>query len=297
MSQKRIQDYGSPVTASSLKNLTSSLVTSAVLSGNDFLVDAPDRLKINPGSSVTHQGVIIKEDEPKYLNIVNTSNPVDYTVYYNHEDADVSGGVAAILTLATGLLTESTVEGVILGYIRYPGSGVPLAQSHFIQAPKVGVEEEVHTKINSDWLVPIKSFGYMQTNNSGTLNITDTFDISGPKPEMYVKIRNNTGLSASTTLVFPFKVKESPYALLQLVVGAEINALVTPIIIDSNGTSTVLSSAISNSPSILLRSISISRDTVQTPNTLVYLQLQMVIASNREVNLQALGLNQYNLPV
>lgn len=299
MTQGRIQDYGSPTTAQSLKALTSSIITSAVLDGNDFLVDGPNRLRVNPGSAVTHQGVIILEDEPKYLNVVNTSSPVDYTVYYEHIDADISGGVPATLRLAAGLLTDAVVQGVILGYIRYPGSAVPLDQAHFIQVPKTRLGNVRFSKENSDWVVPVRNLGYMSIGAvGGPLNITDTWDISGSKPEMYVKIRNNTAASASATLVFPFKVQTTPFSLLQVVIGTDINALVTPSLIDSEGVVFMLSAVpFPNNPALQLRTVDINRETVQTPNTLIYLQLQMTIASNREVKLQAIGLNAYNLPV
>ena len=69
MSQKRIQDFGSPVVASSLKTMNQSYVTSAILNGYEFLVDAPDRLRINPGRAITNEGVIIIEDEARFLEV------------------------------------------------------------------------------------------------------------------------------------------------------------------------------------------------------------------------------------
>lgn len=299
MTQRRIQDFGSPVVASSLKNLSASVVTSAVLSGNDFLVDAPDRMRVNPGSAVTHQGVVIIEDEPKFLNVVNTSSPADYTVYYDHTDANVSGGVPAVLTLASGLLTASAVTGVILGYVRYPGLGIPLAQSHFIQVLKTRLGDVRYSKENADWVIPIRNSGYVTANAvGGPIDITDVFDTGVSPPSMYVRLRNNTGSSASLSLVFPFKVGEVPYSLLQIVIGTDINALVTPSFVDSDGTVFVLTTApFPNNPNLQLKTVDISRESIQIANRLVFLQLAMVIASNREVKIQAIGLNQYNLPV
>lgn len=298
MSQKRIQDYGSPVVAQSLKSLIKSLVTSAILDGNEFIVEGSDRVRVNPGSCVTYQGVIIIEDEPKVLTIVNTSSPVDYTIFYSHTDADISGGVAAILTLDTGILTPANVDGVILGYIRYPGSGVPLAQSHFIQPPILRIGDVSPTRSNVPWRSPIKSFGYMVTAASGgVFSITDTYDTSGSKPEMYVKIRNNSLAIGSTTLTFPFKVSDNPLSLLQVVLATDVNATVTPKFIDSQGSITVLSaSALTGEPALLLKSLTIGGDTVQTSNTLVYVQLDISLAVNREVKLQSIGVSEYNLP-
>lgn len=298
MSQKRIQDYGSPVVAQSLKSLIKSIITSAILDGNEFIVEGSDRVRINPGSCVTHQGVIIIEDEPKILTIVNSSNPVDYTIYYSHSDADVTGGVAAILTLDTGILSPDDVDGAILGYVRYPGGGVPLLQSHFIQPNILRIGDVAPSKQNVRWLMPIRNQGFMTTATSGgAISLTDTYDTSGSKPEMYLRIRNNSGSIGSITLTFPFKVGEEPLSLLQLVLGTDVNAIVTPKFIDSVGTLSILSiSPYTGEPSLLLKSLTIGRDTVQNPNSFVYVQLDMSLAVNREVKLQAIGAGEYNLP-
>jgi hypothetical protein len=175
MSQKRIQDYGSPIVAQSLKSLTDSITTAGILSGNEFVSESERRIRINPGACVTHQGVIIVEDEAKTLSMEsNTSSAVDYTIYYLHEDVDISGGVAAELILESGLLTSDVVKGCILGYVRYPGGGIPLEQSHFIQPPPLTIGTVIPTRENANWIFPIKNQGYVVTQASGaTLNLTD----------------------------------------------------------------------------------------------------------------------------
>ena len=299
MTQRRIQDFGSPVVASSLKELAISFGQAAILNGNNFVADAADRVRINPGSAITDQGVIIIEDESKTLTIVNTSVPADYTVFYAHEDQDISGGLPAILTLDSGLLTPSVVSGVILGYIRYPGGAVPLSGTHFIQAPPLKIGTIIPTNNNINWLVPVNNQGYMTTATSGAvLNITNVYDISGTKPEMFIRIRNNDTVNGQVVLTFPFKVGPLPFALLQIILATDINALVTPSFVDSVGTVTALTtSPFSGEPNLLLKQVVIARDTIQTPNTLVYLQIDFTLAATREVKLQALGLNPFNLPV
>lgn len=299
MTQKRIQDFGSPIVDSSLKSLNKSFVTSAILEGNEFVVDGTDRIRINPGSAVTKEGVIIIEDETKFLTITNTSVPVDYTVFYSHVDADISGGIPAELTLDSGLLSEDAVDGVILGYVRYPGGAVPLATEHFIQPPVLKIGDVNPTAENSDWLVPIKNNGYLITSTSGsTIDITDTWDISGSKPEMYVKFRNNTVSSGGLVLTFPFKVRERPFSILQLTLSTEINVLVTPSFIDSDGNVlSLVTSSFTNDPTLNLKTVDIPRQAIQTSNTLVYVQIDASIAASREFLLQSIGLNQFNLPV
>lgn len=298
MSQKRIQDFGSPVIAKSFKLLSQAITDAGVLDGHEFIVDAADRMRINPGTCVTNQGVILLEDEVKILTIQNTSIPADYTIYYSHEDADISGGIAAILTMDSGLLTTSVVNGVILGYVRYPGGGVPLDQSNFIQPPKIKIGTIIPTRETTPWIIPVKGKGYMTTATSGAaITLTDTWDMSGSKPEMYLKARNITVSSGTVTLTFPFKVSDVPFALLQMVIGTDINALVTPYFIDSLGTLASLSSPFSGQTSLSVKSVDIPRNTEQTPNTLVYLQLEITLAASREAKIQALGLSTYNLPI
>jgi len=299
MSQKRIQDFGSPVTAKSLKTLSGSFSPAAVLLGNDFIVDGLDRIKITPGTCITDQGVIIIEDEAKFLTVANTSPPADYTVYYDHSDADISGGVSAQLTLASGLLTEDSVSGVILGYVRYPGGAIPLSPSHFIVRPKLQIGSVRATSTNANWLTPIKSQGFMTANAvAGPITITDVYDTGGPKPEMFVRIRNNTLANASISLIFPFKVKDLPYSFLEMVLSADINATLTASLVDSAGVVYVLTpTPLTGISSLILNNIVVSRDAAQTPNTLVYLQLQIALAASREIKLQAIGLNQFNSPI
>lgn len=306
MSQQRIQDYGSPIVAQSLKSLTGAITTAGILDGNEFIRDASNRVRINPGTCVTHQGVIIVENETKILTISNTSNAADYTIYYLHTDVDISGGVAAELVIQSGLLTAEVVLGCILGYVRYPGGGIPLEQSHFIQPPPLKIGTLTPTRENANWVVPIKGQGYMVTQTSGaTINITDTWDSiipvgsTTPRPIVYVRLRNNGISTGIVTMTFPFKVSEYPFALLQMILSTDINALVTPIFIDSVGDTGdgPLHTGFTGQSEFLLKSVSIPRTTVQTANTIVYLQLQISLAVGKEARIQCLGLNAYNLPV
>jgi hypothetical protein len=370
MSQKRIQDYGSPIVAQSLKSLTDSITTAGILSGNEFVRDSGSRIRINPGACVTHQGVIIVEDESKTLTITNTSSAVDYTIYYLHEDVDISGGVAAELILDSGLLTNDVIKGCILGYVRYPGGGIPLEQSHFIQPPPLKIGTVIPTRENANWVFPIRNQGYLVTQTSGAaINLTDggietftpisltgsitngskviqsilpsttnllvgmvvtgsgissgstivsidtsnqitlnnaasttqtgvSFSAISPKPYVYLKVRNNNLTTGSVTLTFPFKVYDLPYALLQMILSTDNSALVTPLFIDSVGeVSAPLNTGFTGQSEFLLKSVSIPRTSVQTANSVVYLQLQISLAANKEARIQCLGLNTYNLPV
>lgn len=299
MTQRRIQDFGSPVTANSLKDINSSYSDPGVLQGFEFVAEGADRLRINPGRAVTDNGVIIIEDEAKFLEVSNTSNPADYTVYYDHNDVQVTGGTPAELVLESGLLTSDVVSGVILGYIRYPGGGVPLSGTHFILPVKLQVGKPVPTRESADWIVPVKNQGYIITNQSGgAITITDVFDTSGSQPEMFVKFRNNSASTGTVTLTFPFKVRNLPFAKLQAIVSTDINTTILPFFLDTDGNVFQLAVApLTGNPNLNLETFDVPTTSIQESNTLVYVQLQIQAAVNREVKIQALGLSEFNLPI
>ena len=299
MTQSRIQDYGSPIVAQSLKTAIGSIVKSAILSGNQFFVSANNTVGIKPGVAVTNQGVIITETEIKTLIVTNTSNPVDYTIYYSHVDQNVSGGATANLIIQPGLLTNSTVAGVILGYVRYPGGAVPLSPAYFYQPATLYLGAVEPTRYNAPWTIPINGMGYMVTTASGgTITNTSVFNTATTPPHMYLSLINNSVANGNLTLTFPFKVMGSPYGLFQLLAAIDVSTTLNPILIDSAGTSFVLAvSPLTGQPSFVYNEFLIPAQAIQHPNSLLYVQLQMSLSIGRSISIQALGLNQYNLPV
>jgi hypothetical protein len=210
---------------------------------------------------------------------------------------DISGGIPAEITITSGILTPDVVSGCILGYVRYPGGGVPLSSSHFVQSVplSLGITEPLRT--TAPWVIPVFNNYMVASSSGGTLDLTSTF-VSSPKFDMYLKIRNNGISVGTTTIVFPFKVNQNPYSLLQITVGTDINAVISVSFIDSLGsTYLVNASPITGFPNLNLYSYDVSRDSVQQSNTLVYIQLQMQVSPSREIKLQSLGLNEYNLPL
>ena len=301
MTQQRIQDYGSPIVAQSLKYLTGSITSAGILNGNEFIANSSSVLRINPGACVTNQGVIIIETESKFISITTIG---DYTIYYSHTDVNISGGTTANLTKGSGLLTPATVSGCILGYVRYTGGA--LSPSMFIQAPPLQLGTVVPTNENANWIFPINGQGYVvpqALTSGGTINITSpwtTYIPMGstiPQPILYANIQNTDIVTGSITMIFPFKVGADPFAILQIILSTDTNAFVTPMFIDSTGSSVILNTGFTGQPNYLLQTVSIPRTTVQTPNTTVYLQLQISLVTGKGARLHCLGLSTYNSPI
>lgn len=300
MTQQRIQDYGSPVVAKNLKDLANALTAnSAVITGFKFTVAASNRVRIGPGKAITNQGVVIIEDEDRFVDIENTTNAVDYTIYYDHEDEDVSGGIAAQLIIVQGILAPQTISGTVLGYIKYPGGAAPLDVSHFVQSTPYNLSEYIPSRTNVPWLVPINN-NYIITDSTGqNLDRTDTWDdtTNPDNPEMYLKVRNNGISVGSMTLTFPFKVGTRPFSLVQLRALVETATVIQVFFIDSSGgISSISPGGLSESNALTNYQLSIPTRANQEPNTIVYLQVQIQLVVNKEFRLQAVGLSEYNLP-
>jgi hypothetical protein len=295
--QKRIQDYGSPVAASSLKSMAASFSGAAILSGFDFAVESSDRIRVAPGAAVTNQGVIITESESKSITIP-LSAPADYTIYYYHVDQNVSGGVAATLTLASGILPQENVDGVVLGYVRYPGGGVSLDTSFFVQPAVRSLGSSVPSLNSGKWVVPVNNNGYVVISTSGaSLNFINAYEVitTGTSSQLFLKIQNNQASSGYATLLFPFKVSELPFALFEAIFSVDVNASLVCSFIDSQGSVFQLAPAYTGVPNSVLYRLSIPKTSIQNSSSIVYMKLECSVSAARSIRLQAIGLSEYNL--
>lgn len=297
MVQRRIQDYGTLAEAVDIKTIIYGLARSSVLQGFRFGVAGVDKLRIFSGNAVTDKGVMIIEDEIQELNIPISASAQDYTVLYNHIDEDISGGTPADITLSNGILASNDIHGVILGYIKYPGGAVPLSTGFFLQEPEIILRNFIPNRSNSDWLIPMKGNGYIQTNSSGSaFTFSDVFDTSG----FYLRMQNNISgpTLATATLTFPFKVNDIPYSLFQARMQVDIGASIEFKLLDSSGNLVDITVApVNSSQDFTLYSYTVAKEAIQTPNTLVYLQMYLNVSTTKQVKLQGVGISPYNLPI
>lgn len=290
MTQKRIVNYNDPITDTSILELSSSLVTSSRLRGFEMSAYSAGVIAIAPGVGVTHEGVIIKETEQQLLPIALQSSPSQHTVYYQHENQQISGGIAAVLVVEDRLLSSENINGFLIGYINHPG-GVPLNSTHFIQPPVLKVGQVLPTPYSADWLLP--TFDVMAVNIVGSVSVSRIWEDDHLEWNVV-----NTSLSSigSTELIFPFKVMDSAYSRLELLTKIGASSLITPILIDSSSEYWVLGSSITNIVNFSVVIKELNPEAIQEPNSIVYIKLQVQLAANDTVKIRAVGLNRYNLP-
>lgn len=299
MTQRRVQDYGVLAESSDIKQILFGLARSTVLQGNRFGVAGSSVMRVFSGIAVTNQGVMIVEDEVQELPVPTSTNAQDYTVYYEHVDQDISGGEPAILRIANGILNPDGINGVILGYVKYPGGAVPLSSAHFYQEPETFLKNFIPNRENVDWLIPLKGAGYIVTNTANSaLTITDYWDTVNLNYSL--KLQNNVVSPnvATATFTMPFKVGLYPYSLLQAKMQVDLGASVEFKLLDSSSSLIdVTTVPLQPQSNFFLYSLSIPTEAIQNSNDLVYLQMVVNLSSTRSVKLQGLGLSTYNLPV
>lgn len=235
MSQRRFINFGDTVLASRTNAISTAIVAPGVLSGGEFTVFDPATLSVGP-NSVMLQSLLLIEDTSTLLPISLTSDAKDYTVVYEHMNADVQGGVPAQMLLREGIFSfDALPDTVVLGWVRYPGGSVPLSASFFIEAPKLQVRNP--SEFPSDVLLPpylSKIQIQDESPTPGSITRVDQYDSLDLKAFLELE---NTGVAInSIELFFPFVTKLGPPARILLEVNAELGTAATAQLVAEDGT-------------------------------------------------------------
>lgn len=298
MSQKRLQSYGDPIVASDVKELIGSLSQSVVLFGFDFFVDAPNRMSISAGAVVTAQGLIIRESESQYLIIDNTSEVKNYTVIYNHQDADIIGGNPAALELVLGL-RASDPTGAVLGWVKYPGGSVPLTSSHFYPRRKSNITESNYLDDTYALIPPFIPKWFDVSNGGGTLTLTDKYDSSIPTAlKTYVEIRNDDIVSGYKTVVLPMHSGLLPPGQIAVTAHCPVGSKLTVKLKAKDGTIlTPDNNEITSTTTFIYRRMRIPKNTVVTQDSVFFIELRFDINFSKVMYIESVGYNTYNKPI
>jgi hypothetical protein len=133
MAQQRLYDFGDPVNSPD-DNLTREyLLVPGVYEGFGLSVDTLGDISIAAGTGLQPDGVMWREDFPITVAFSVPGIATEYTIVATHDDRQITGGIAVEYELRSGAV-PSVVGGVVLGWVFHPGA-VPLAASHFVQAP------------------------------------------------------------------------------------------------------------------------------------------------------------------
>jgi len=136
MAQSRFDNYGDFISSPNANEARYAITPKGVYRGFEFSVSISGDLVIAPGYGCQHNGIVWMEDDDRTLAFPVTVPAQNYTIVALHEDQQIIGGAAVEYELQGGLETNDTVpDGVVLGWIYYPGGSVTLDPSHIVQAP------------------------------------------------------------------------------------------------------------------------------------------------------------------
>lgn len=147
--QRRYIDRGRPFDFSGWKALFSGMFAPGVYQGFDITVDGSGNVILgslhsedDPGLYMLPSGIAVSEDSSITVPFSVPGSAQDFTIRAVHEDNGLigGGGVAATYTIVDSLLTEQPSDGVIIGWIRYDGTGA-LTLSMITPAPKLRGDE------------------------------------------------------------------------------------------------------------------------------------------------------------
>jgi hypothetical protein len=143
MAQRRFVDRGRPYDHEAWRGLYRTTMSPGVYSGYTLSPSSisASQIVISPGAVLLPTGIVVVEDHEVSIQIDGVFPPstaTSYTVKTYHREiaTGLIGGEAMIYLVEASLVTAQPSDGVILGWIRHPGGGVALDQSHITNAPK-----------------------------------------------------------------------------------------------------------------------------------------------------------------
>ena len=142
MSQIRSWNYGDPFTSDKLKTLQKVLNCKGVYDGYDITVTDTNKVTLSAnGHLLQPNGVMVSETVGIVLEIASLpAVATNYTITCRHTDTQVIGGSAAIYAIEVGTFIPYTgtdiSDGVVIGWITYPGGAVALTPAMITQATK-----------------------------------------------------------------------------------------------------------------------------------------------------------------
>ena len=173
MAERRLHDFGRFVRAQDQNSVQSYMFEGGVLDGMDLSASTDGiLLVIAPGQAITQDGVIISNDDNREIEFTRTSDPKLYTISLVHAFDELQGGRGSTIELRevtsgglpvfsdTVVDSGGEVEGVVVGWINYPGGSVDLSDEMLFEniklrklVPLTGIargnpEVDLYTPIN-----------------------------------------------------------------------------------------------------------------------------------------------------
>jgi hypothetical protein len=136
--QTRFYDYGRTYYSPQHNDARYGVMSAGPYRGFGLSVDAlaPTNLVIAAGYGILHDGYEWKEDASTVLAFAPQVAAATFSICATHTDRLVVGGASVAYEIRAGYFT-TIADGVVLGWIYYPGGSIPLAAAHLMKAPNL----------------------------------------------------------------------------------------------------------------------------------------------------------------
>lgn len=299
MSQRVIIAVGDPVEAGSLQEIIKSICDPGILYGFELNAAAGGVLNITAGAAITDSGILIVESEERSLLLNLTVSPANYTVLYSYTPTNNFGGNPAVLSLQSGLINPEDFEnGVILGWIKYPGNSVQLdPSSMFISAPRFRLGESIQ-KSSSEYemfYAPFSPKWSLYSVSGPSLNTIEAWD-SGYKAPI-TRVSNAGGAISRSKYLVPFRVPYYGLGKVQVEIQADGGSNVTVDLMDSLGNIITPPEVnfFTNCP-MTKRVLSIPYSAGFTTNSEAFIMISFDIQPTFSARIKSLGVSSYTEP-
>lgn len=296
--QKILIALGDTVTSGAIQDILKALAVPAILDGYNLTAPESDQISVSPGVALTDSGVLIYEDEIRVIQFTPTVQPGNYTLYYRYVPSQNFGGNPASLEIENGLIPETLfTNGVLLGWLKYPGGSVPLANSMFVSAKRIKIDSPPITQ-DGVYLNQYAPFSYdlTRTFNSGPfLSISEAYD--GTLKAPITNIQNTGGSTNNSKFIYPFQISPEGLGKIRLEFAITSAASVTITLIKSDGT--VVNPLETNffiNQTMDDVQLSFDQSNNFVPNDVAYVQFDLAINPGNVFTLKAIGHSAFTEP-
>lgn len=288
---------GAPVVAADIQEILTFIANPGILQGMDLIAANASAIGMTPGAALTDSGIIIYETEQQTLPFTASVNSANYTIYYSYTPNNNYGGQTAQLSLQNGLIAPSNFSnGVLLGWLVYPGGSIQLNGSMFISAPRLKLTEPV-VKVQGNFLMSYPPFSskLIQSSLVGPQpSISDLWDGTNNLP--YSQWINPSGSLSTSIYNLPFNVPYEGLGQIQIECQTQTGSMLTATILRRSGQVIVPTPINFFTNTAMQKQILSIPQGILNANEDVVLQLRFEIQPTYSIIVRSIGLSCYTEP-
>jgi len=303
MSQRIEIVKGDPVVAESLQEIFRSLIQPGILEGFELITLTGNRVGVNPGAGFLDAGAFIFDNEirtPASAPTIVQSSPADYTVLYSFTTSQVLGGEAAVLQIVPGLLNPDVFQnGLILGWLRYPGGNVSLSNNMFVSGRRIQVGQS-EAKLKNEFtttFAPLSSKWALVSVTPSLSNLSLTEGWNNTYSSIITQV-SNVGAGLMTAIYYvPIEVPSLGIGQLMMDVQVDGSSTCTVTLVDSVGNeiTPLGTNQFINTP-LSRKIVQIPQNTSIALNSVAHIKLELKIQPTNAVRFKTVGFSSYTEP-